>query len=113
MNPAMLSTLVASALINTRDLPCSVFDKIVEALRKSNKTKEEIENETPAFGTHRHILHTASTLTHGDILEFGCGMFSTPKLHEVTTASQSTRMLVSAETDMLWLRQLIHRFCHF
>ena len=54
------------------------------------------------FGTHTRLLWAAAKASQGDVLEMGTGAFSTPMLHNLTSAS-ADRSLVSAETDSAWL----------
>ena len=54
------------------------------------------------FGTHTRLLWAAAKASQGDVLEMGTGAFSTPMLHNLTSASAG-RSLVSAETDSAWL----------
>jgi hypothetical protein len=51
------------------------------------------------YGTHIHPLTVAVLATKGDVLEMGCGDFSTPLLHALCKG----RVLVSTDTDAQWL----------
>lgn len=53
------------------------------------------------YGTHIHPLITAVMNTTGDVLEMGCGDFSTPLLHSICKIQN--RKVVSTDTDKQWL----------
>ena len=56
------------------------------------------------YGTHPTPLLTAALSTTGDVLELGCGDFSTPMLDTVISKMPGRR-LFTAEGDMKWLQQ--------
>lgn len=64
-------------------------------------------NHYPSFGSHQSLL-VAIALRGGNILELGCGYYSTPVLHEIVhglnlyTGSKSK--LVTVETDPEWIK---------
>lgn len=68
------------------------------------------------YGTHIYPLLTAVMNTTGDVVEFGCGDFSTPLLH--TICKTLGRNLTSADTDKKWLnlfadfRTMTHEFIY-
>ena len=53
------------------------------------------------YGTHICPLITAVMNTSGDVLEMGCGDFSTPLLHSICKVQN--RKIVSSDTDKQWL----------
>lgn len=65
--------------------------------------------------THQELLVACATATGGDILELGCGHYSTPVLHWICV--HSGRTLVTADHDRGWLRNFEylghprHRLC--
>ena len=56
------------------------------------------------YGTHTTPLLTAALSTTGDVLELGCGDFSTPMLDTVLSRMPG-RQLFTAEGDATWLKQ--------
>jgi hypothetical protein len=68
------------------------------------------------FGTHQAVLRACLDQTSGSVLELGCGLYSTPLLHERCAAEG--RLLVSADTDEAWLKRFAdmsgegHQFLH-
>lgn len=63
--------------------------------------QEENGKKMSPAGTHIPVLLTAVLRTQGQILEMGCGDFSTPLLHAICIKSHRT--LVTAENDLLWM----------
>jgi hypothetical protein len=53
--------------------------------------------------THIPLLAAAVARTRGDVLEFGCGDYSTPMLHNMLAGTG--RKLVSLETNKEWLER--------
>ena len=79
---------VLKRLILLQDTNESVFDQIVSSLKGNDKLsveKEELSARlNPArseWGSHVKLLSVSASLTKGDILEMGTGLFSTPELH--------------------------------
>jgi len=54
-----------------------------------------------SWGTHVPVLAAAIANTKGDILELGCGDYSTPLVH----ALRGDRFTLSAEHDAEWLKR--------
>jgi hypothetical protein len=59
------------------------------------------------YGTHFQALAAAITISSGDVLELGCGHYSTPLLHELCRY----RKLISYETDPEWLKPFLYLSC--
>ena len=55
------------------------------------------------YGTHLAPLIAAVNKTHGDILELGIGIFSTPYLHYQSLLSK--RHLISYDNDRKWVKR--------
>ncbi len=53
------------------------------------------------WGSHIPMLLAAFRATHGAVLEFGAGHFSTPLLHSLCHAMK--RRLLTLESDLAWL----------
>lgn len=60
----------------------------------------------PDYGTHMAPLLTAVAATSGDVLELGCGDYSTPLLHAVCAAHK--RLLLSVEDNQAWLNNFMY-----
>lgn len=56
------------------------------------------------YSTHLPLLVASVARTTGNVVEFGCGLYSTPVLH----AACLERNLFSYETDSEWLRRFRH-----
>jgi hypothetical protein len=54
------------------------------------------------YGSHLPILTRVIELTHGDVLEVGMGLYSTPLLH--TVCALQDRRLVSYDNDTEWFK---------
>lgn len=64
------------------------------------------------YGTHLAALIKVMSLTKGDVLELGVGMFSTPVLHYLCLLSK--RHLVSYDNDKGWVKRFaISTFSNF
>lgn len=94
-----------------------IFDQIVDSIKKKSELsveKEKISNEMnpekSEYGTHIKLLAVAATLSGGDMLEMGTGLFSTPELHRIAKEDKGGRMVVSADTDILWLKKFMGDF---
>lgn len=61
------------------------------------------DRELASYGSHLPALLRMVSATHGPVLEFGCGYWSTPVLHEVCGVQQ--RALTSFETDPVYLAE--------
>ena len=59
-----------------------------------------------SYGSHLPALLRVVSATHGPILEFGCGYWSTPILHEVCQVLG--RELVSLDTDPRFVEEFEH-----
>ncbi len=58
--------------------------------------------QTPLkYGSHLPVLMAAVQKTSGDILELGCGVFSTPYLHSVSVLEK--RQVLTVDNDRQWL----------
>lgn len=55
----------------------------------------------PDWGSHLPVLIKATSITTGDVVECGCGFFSTPFLH--WACFNSNRNLYTYESDKEWL----------
>jgi len=55
---------------------------------------------SPGWGSHVPILVSVVNQTIGPILELGCGIYSTPLLHQMCLFTK--RRLVSCESDLSW-----------
>lgn len=58
--------------------------------------------------THQHILYEMAMRTKGPIIEFGCGYYSTPMLHEI--CKKSGRILISLDDDVEWLQKFTDKY---
>jgi len=69
-----------------------------------------------SYSTHQPVLYEALLRTSGPVIEFGCGLGSTPLLH--TFCARQCRELVSLESDEEWLGRFAeyvapwHMFVH-
>lgn len=64
------------------------------------------------YGTHLAALIKVTSLTQGDVLELGVGMFSTPVLHYLCILSK--RHLVSYDNDKAWIKRFsVSSFSNF
>ena len=79
-----------------------VFAKMVNLWKslEAETVSTSLNPEHGEFGSHIRLLWAAAKASQGDVLEMGTGSFSTPMLHNITSAG---RRLVSAETDSGWL----------
>lgn len=59
------------------------------------------------YATYLPALAAAVARTSGGVLEFGCGYYSTPLLHELCAGyeGRAPRTLLSAENDPEWLKK--------
>ena len=57
------------------------------------------------YSTHIPALAAVAMHTQGPIVEFGCGDYSTPLLHEICRPQQ--RRLLSLETDKAWASRFL------
>lgn len=72
--------------------------------------KQEFKfGHTCAPGTHQPALFTICNKPNLNILEFGCGVFSTPMLAYM--ASKLNSNIISLETDQRWLDEAKSRCC--
>lgn len=67
------------------------------------RTGSDSDRELGSYGSHLPALLRMVSATDGPVLEFGCGYWSTPVLHEVCGVLQ--RELTSFETDPLYLAE--------
>ena len=79
-----------------------VFSKMANLWKslEAETVSTSLNPEHGEFGSHIRLLWAAAKASQGDVLEMGTGSFSTPMLHNITSAG---RRLVSAETDSGWL----------
>ena len=57
------------------------------------------------YGTHVTPLVTAVLRTKGDVLELGCGDFSTPILDAILGSLKTNRVLYSTDGNLHWLKE--------
>ncbi len=61
-------------------------------------------NRTLRYGTHIPILLKAMQITHGPVLEMGCGLGSTPLLFWL--CQDQDREFISYENDEEWIKKI-------
>ena len=115
MDKDVWTTLIRGDL----DQDATVFNSIVKEFNDKfddlNAGYRHINKDNVDYGTHARLLLIAAMMTHGDILELGTGDHSTQLLHDILEDDNKNekRMLLSAESDSLWLEKFKHLYAPF